>query len=141
MNTDLTINLLKAAGLLHFGILCAGLTMPKVIGLKQHLNTLPPFIRSLFWVYYTFIGTCLIGFGTFTYVMAEQLATADGLARAVLMFFALFWALRVVVAVFIFDVTPYLTSRMMRVGYWCTNFVFIYFTAVYAVVAWKGGAA
>jgi hypothetical protein len=139
MNTDLAITLLKAAGLLHFGILCAGLTMPKVIGLKQHLTTLPPFIRSLFWVYYTFIGACVIGFGLFTFFMAEQLATGTTIARGVLTFFALFWLLRILVAIFVFNMTPYLTSKMMHVGYWCTNAVFVYFTAVYAVVAWKGG--
>jgi hypothetical protein len=139
MNTTLIITLLKAAGLLHFGILCAGISMPQVIGLRTHLTPLPPFIRNLFWVYYTFIGTCLIGFGLFTYVMAEQLATGTALAKAVLAFFAFFWLLRVIVAAFIFDVTPYLTTKLMRVGYWCTNAVFLYFTLIYALALWKGG--
>lgn len=140
MNTPLMIPLLKAAGLLHFGILCAGLCMPKVVGLRKHIAALPPFIRNLFWVYYTFIGACLIGFGLFTYCMADELAAGTTLAKAVLIFMALFWLLRVIVAVFIFDVTPYLTTKLMRVGYWCTNLVFGYFTAIYAIAAWKGAA-
>jgi hypothetical protein len=139
MNTELMIALLKAAGLMHLGILCAGLLMPQVVGIKRHLAPLPPFINSLFWVYYTFIGACVIGFGLFTFFMAEQLATGTTIARGVLTFFALFWLLRILVAVFVFNMTPYLTSKMMHVGYWCTNAVFVYFTAVYAVVAWKGG--
>jgi hypothetical protein len=138
MNAELLIALLKAAGLMHFGILCAGLLMPRVVGLKGHLAPLPPFIHNLFWVYYTFIGACLIGFGLFTWFMAEQLVNGGAIARGVLTFFALFWLLRLVVAAFIFDMTPYLTSKVMQTGYWCTNAVFAYFTLVYAMAALKG---
>ncbi len=140
MNAELLVNLLKAAGLMHLGILSAGLLMPQVVGIKRHLAPLPPFINSLFWVYYTFIGACVIGFGLFTYLMAGQLVMGTTMARGVLVFLALFWLLRIVVAVFIFDMTPYLTSKLMHVGYWCTNAVFVYFTVVYALAAWKGGA-
>lgn len=139
MNTELTINLLKIAGLLHLGLLCAGLMMPRVVGLKTHVSNLPPFIGHLFWVYYTFIGTCLIGFGLVTYLMAEQLAGGTLLAKAVLGFFTLFWTIRLSAAAFVFDVKPYLTSKLMRLGYWCTNLVFAYLLAVYALAWWKGG--
>lgn len=139
MNTTLLITLLKTAGILHLGLLCAGLSMPQVVGLRTHLTVLPPFIRHLFWVYYTFIASCVIGFGLVTYVMAEQLTTGTALAHAVLAFFAFFWLLRIFVGTFIFDMTPYLTSKLMRVGYWCTNAVFVYFTLIYALALWKGG--
>ncbi len=98
MNTnDLTI-CLRLAGVLHLGLLCAGLTMSRVVSLRQHLALVPIFVRRLFWVYYTFIGLCLIGFGLLTFAFAPQLAAGSGLARALCGFFALFWLLRLAVA-------------------------------------------
>ena len=46
MNTNTLTLLLQVAGLLHLGLLCAGLWMPKVVGLREHLATLPGFIRT-----------------------------------------------------------------------------------------------
>jgi hypothetical protein len=43
------ILLLHIAGVLHLGLMCAGLLMPRVVGM--HLAALPPFLRQLFWVY------------------------------------------------------------------------------------------
>ena len=51
--------LLQLAGLLHLGLTLAGATMPRVVGLRAHVATLPEFVRRLFWVYYGFIGLCL----------------------------------------------------------------------------------
>src|SRR5690348_9709937 len=55
METKLTL-LLRVAGVLHLGLMCAGLLMPRVVGIRAHLAKMPPFIRQLFWVYYAFIG-------------------------------------------------------------------------------------
>ena len=79
---------LQLAALLHVGLLCAGLTMPRAVNLRQHLTALPPFIRSLFWVYYTFIGSCLVGFGALTWFAAQAMAAGEPVARALAAFFA-----------------------------------------------------
>ena len=57
-------SLLELAGLMHAGLLWAGTTMLFKVKLREHLTPLPQFIRRLFWVYYSFIGLMLIGFGT-----------------------------------------------------------------------------
>ena len=64
-----------------------------------------------------FIGLCLLSFGLLTVAFAETLSAGDGLARAVCGFLAVFWTLRLVVAVFVFDVRPCLTNMLWRVGY------------------------
>jgi hypothetical protein len=51
--------------------------MPGVVRMRWHLATLPPFIRQLFWVYYTFIGLCLTGFCLITIVFAERSLPAE----------------------------------------------------------------
>ncbi len=139
MNNNQLILLLQFAGLMHLGLMCAGVLMPRAVNLKNNLAALPPFIRRLFWVYYTFIGLCLVSFGVMTYTFAGTLAAGGGLARALCVFLALFWTVRLVAATFVFDVRPYLTNNAWRLGYHATNIVFIYLPVVYAWVAWKGG--
>jgi FtsH-binding integral membrane protein len=137
-----TLNLtlaLEIAGLMHVGLLCAGALMPGVVGMRSHLVALPPFIRRLFWVYYLFIGLCLASFGTITVVLAPTLAAGGALARALCVFLAAFWTLRLVAATFVFDLKPYLTNGYRRIGYHAMNIVFAYLPVVYAWAAWKGG--
>lgn len=129
---------LQTAGLLHLGLICAGAMMPGVVRMRAHLVNLPPFIRRLFWVYYSFIGLCLIGFGTISVLLAPTLAAGGSLARALCLFLAVFWTLRLIAATFIFDMRPYLTNNARRLGYHAINIVFVYLPIVYAWAAWKG---
>ncbi len=131
--------LIQFAGLSHLGLLWAGATMPKVVGLRDHTASLPPFVGRLFWVYYTFIAFCLIGFGCVSFFLAEPLASGAPLARAVCTFLAGFWTIRLAVAAFVFDVRPYLTNAWLKLGYAATNVVFAALPLIYAWAAWKGG--
>ena len=134
MTINLTL-LLQFAGVLHLGLMGAGLLMPKVVNMRAHLAALPAFLRQLFWVYYTFIALCLLSFSIITIVFAETLASGSALARALCVFFAVFWTLRLIVAAFVFDMRPYLTSPVRRVGYHALNLVFAFLPLVYAYAA------
>ena len=134
-----TIRLLQLASLTYLGLLAAGLLMPRVVGLREHLRTLPKFIRQLFWVYYGFIGLCLVGFGLGTFLLAEHLASGTTLARAACGFLAVFWTVRLVVGTFVFDLRPYLTSSWRRIGFTAANLVFTCLPFIYGWMALKGG--
>ena len=134
MRISLTL-LLQIAGILHLGLMCAGLLMPKVVRMRWHLATLPPFIRRLFWVYYAFIGLCLVSFSVITVAFAGTLAAGGNLARALCVFFAAFWTLRLVAGTFVFDMRPYLTNGFRRLGYHAINIVFAYLPIVYVLAA------
>jgi hypothetical protein len=138
MKPNLTL-FLEIAGLMHLGLICAGALMPRAVNLRGNIAGLPTFIRRLFWVYYAFIGLTLVSFGTITVIFAPVLASGEGLARAVCAFLALFWTVRLAAATFVFDVRPYLTNNLWRVGYQATNVVFIYLPIVYAYAAVRGG--
>jgi hypothetical protein len=138
MKTGTLTLLLQIAAILHVGLLCAGLMMPGVVKLRAHLAVLPTFIRRLFWVYYSFIGLCLVSFGCLTFTLAGTLASGSILARALCVFLAAFWTLRLIAATFIFDLSPYLTNVYRRFGYHAINIVFIYLPVVYLLAAWKG---
>jgi len=133
-------NLLQIAGLMHVGLVWAGATMPRTVKLADHLKTLPLFIRRLFWVYYVFIGLVLISFGTLTFLFSREMAADEPTARALCIVMAIFWTMRLVAAVFVFDVRPYLTNTLYRIGYQVTNLTFAYLMAIYIWAAWKGGA-
>jgi len=134
MTIDLTL-LLQVAGVMHLGLMSAGLLMPRVVNMRVHLAGLPAFIRQLLWVYYSFIALCLVGFSVITIVFAETLASGSTLARALCVLFAMFWTLRLLVATFVFDMRPYLTSTLRRAGYHALNVVFIYLPVVYGLAA------
>jgi hypothetical protein len=134
MNINLTL-LLQIAGVLHLGLMGAGLLMPHVVSMRRHLAMLPPFIRQLFWVYYSFIALCLVSFSVISVVFADTLAAGGNLARALCAFFAVFWTLRLIAATFVFDMRPYLTNGYRRLGYHAINIVFAYLPIVYVLAA------
>jgi len=134
MRINLTL-LLQIAGVLHLGLMGAGLLMPRVVGMRDHLAALPPFIRQLFWVYYCFIALCLVGFSIITFAFADTLAAGGQLARALCAFLAVFWTLRLVAGTLVFDMRPYLTSRAHRLGYHAINVAFAYLPIVYGLAA------
>jgi len=109
------------------------------VGLHEHLTPLPPFIRQLFYTYYTFIALMLVSFGLLTFVLAGNIAVGEPAARGLCLLMLGFWIVRLLVAAFVFDVRPYLKNTLLRLGYHATNAVFIYLIAVYAFAAWKGG--
>jgi len=138
MKTAMTITLtllLRIAGALHLVLMGAGLLMPRVVRMRWHLATLPPFIRQLFWVYYSFIALCLVSFSVITIAFADTLAAGGNLARALCTFFAVFWTLRLIAGTFVFDMRPYLTNRYRRLGYHALNLVFAYLPVVYLLAA------
>ena len=139
MNSSILTLLLQIAAILHIGLLCAGASMPRAVNLRGHLASLPPFLRQLFMVYFSFIALMLIGFGLLTFLFAHAMAAGEPIARALCVLITVFWGMRLIAAAFIFDVRPYLTNWVYRLGYQATNVVFIYLVAVYALAVWKGG--
>jgi hypothetical protein len=135
------VTALQLAGLMHLGLISAGALMPRVVRLSDHVRPLPLFIRRLFWVYYSFIGLCLVSFGALSFFFASQLASGTTLARAVCGFLALFWTLRLFVAALVFDVRPYLTNRLWKLGYHATNLAFVLLPVIYLRAALAAGGA
>jgi hypothetical protein len=133
MNLNLELAL-KLAALTHLGLVAAGALMPRATGLWLDTAKLAPFGRTLFRVYYAFIGLCLVSFGIGSWFFATELASGHALARAVCAFLAAFWTLRWIAAVAL-DVSPYLINGWWRLGYASTNVVFCILPFVYAWAA------
>ena len=135
MKSQTLTHLVQLGGLAHLGLICAGLALPRIANFRQHTQTLPVFLRKLFWVYYSFIGLCLIGFGTISVTLAPQLTSGSPLARGFCAFLVLFWTLRLVVAFFVLDVGPFLINTPRRIGYHLLNITFIALPIIYLLAA------
>lgn len=142
MNTLLTLeNALYLAGALHFAILSASALVPVVLDWLTVLQPLPPFVRTLFWVYGAFIVLMIITQGTLTLVNAPAMARGEPVARTLAAAMAVFWGARLVVQLFIFDPSAYLTTAWLKLGDHLLTVVFAFFTIVYTLAAARPLAA
>lgn len=128
-------NLLLLAGIGHFGILTASALVPFVLDWKTAMKPLPPFLRTLFWVYGAFIVLTIIGLGTLTLFFSKEMAAGDPVARGLAAFTAVFWGARLFVQLFIFDVRVYLTNLWLKLGDHLLTVLFVFFTTVYTLAA------
>jgi len=136
MNIQLHLEtFLRLAGLGHFAILAASALVPKVLDWKTALKPLPPFLRTLFWVYGIFIVLTIISFGILTLLHAGAMAHGEPVARSVAAVIAVFWGARLMVQLFVFDVRPYLTNVWLKLGDHLLTLAFLFFTIIYATAA------
>ena len=127
--------LILIGGVLHFLTLIASAMVPKTLDWKGELAKLIPFLRTLFWVYGAFIVLTIIAFGLLSVLHFRELAAGDSLARSVCAFIAIFWGVRLVVALFFFDASEFLTTWYFKVGYHLLTVTFIYQTVAYGYCA------
>ena len=129
--------LIIIGGVLHFFTLIASAMVPKTLDWKGELAKLMPFLRTLFWVYGTFIVLTIFAFGLLSVLYPKELASGAGLARGLCAFIAIFWGVRLVVQLFVFDASEFLTTWYFKLGYHVLTVTFIYQTAAYGYCAFK----
>ena len=129
--------LILIGGVLHFLTLIASAMVPKTLDWKGELAKLIPFLRTLFWVYGAFIVLTIIAFGVLSLLNFRTLGADNPtlLARSVCAFIAIFWGARLVVALFVFDASEYLTTWHFKLGYHALTATFLYQTATYGYCA------
>lgn len=136
MNDLLTLHhALLLAGGIHFAILIASALVPKVLDWRTALAPLPPFLRTLFWVYGVFIVLTIISFGVLTLLHAGAMAQGEPVARSVAAVIAVFWGARLAVQCFVFDASPFLKTAWMKLGYHALTLAFAFLTGTYAYAA------
>ena len=134
----MTVNLatlLLLGGVCHFGILTASALVPRVLAWRDELRKLQPLCRHLVWTHGVFIVGVIVAFGLISVLAPAELANGSKLARLFCGFVAAFWLARLAIQLFVFDATPYLTSRWLKLGYHGLTAVFTYLTVVYAAAA------
>ena len=127
--------LILLGGVLHFFTLIASAMVPKTLDWKGELAKLMPFLRTLFWVYGSFIVLTIFAIGVLSVLYPKELASGEGLARGLCAFIAIFWGVRLVVQLFVFDASEFLTTWYFKLGYHALTVTFIYQTAAYGYCA------
>ncbi len=129
---------LMVAGFLHFTLLAAGLSLPRVLRWDQELRKVDPFTRQVILVHGGFIVLVIIGFGVVTLLGADALVQGGALSAAVAGLIGLFWTGRLLIALFYFRPGKWLSTPFRKAGYTALTFVFAYFALVYLSAAWIG---
>jgi hypothetical protein len=127
--------LLFIGGVLHIGIVSAGITMTRVLNWRRNLAPLAALTRHIIWSHAAFVLLTIIGFGAVSLAMPIPLASGTPLARAICGFIAMFWGIRLLIQFTLFDARPFLASRLLALGYHGLTIVFVYFTVVYTLAA------
>jgi hypothetical protein len=102
---------------------------------RTDLNKLPTLSRQLIWVHGGYIVLMIAAMGLISLCEAAQLADGSVLARSVCAFVAIFWSLRLAIQLCVFDGTPYLANRLLKVGYHGLTMAFVCLSAIYGFVA------
>lgn len=127
--------LVIVGGVLHFGTLTAGAAVPFVLDFKSELAKVDPLIRQLVWVYATYIFLAILSFGALSVCFSGPLVEGTLLARVICGYIAAFWAIRLVIQLFIFDSKRHLSNWALKLGYNGLTVVFTFHAIVYGTVA------
>jgi hypothetical protein len=128
--------LLRIAGIMHFGLLLASFSVPRVLGWQTELKKVSSLTRQLVLVHGGFIVLTIIAFGLVTLVAGPELLAGNRLALSVTLFIGVFWTGRLLIQVFYFDAEPWLSTCFRRIGYRALYLVFAYFALAYLAAAW-----
>jgi hypothetical protein len=127
-------DLIRLAGAGQLCVLVASALVPLRLNWRRDLATLPTLHRQLYWTYGGYVVLGIVAIGGISLTCADELATGSRLARAVCMYAALFWGVRLGLQA-VFDVKPHLTARWLTVGYHTLTLLFLFFTVVYGFAA------
>ncbi len=126
--------LLTIAGLLHFALIPASLSVPRVMNWRRELQLLSPLSRQIVWVHGGFIAGLILAFGILTLVLAEPMAA--GRERTLTGVIGAFWLARVLVQLFYYPPNIWPAVWWARWGRHALTLLFTYWATVYLMAFW-----
>jgi len=127
-------DLIRVAGAGQLSILIASSLVPFKLNWKRDLASLPALHRQMYWTYGGYVVLGIVALATISLACADELAAGSRLARAVCIYGALFWGIRVCLQP-VFDVKPHLTAWWLTAGYHTLTPLFLFFAIVYGYAA------
>lgn len=137
MSVDLP-RLIFLAGLGQMGVLVAAALVPSRLRWREELKCLTRLHRQMHWTYGSYIVLSIAAFAAISVGFPSDLASGQGLARALCAYMAVFWGIRLVLQG-TFEVSAYLTNAWMKAGYLTLTVSFAGLTAVYTWAALQSG--
>jgi hypothetical protein len=127
-------DVIRIAGAGQLCVLVASALVPLRLNWKHDLAVLPTLHRQLYWTYGGYVVFGIVSLGTISLACGDELAGGSRLARAVCLYGAVFWGVRLCLQV-VFDVKPHLTTWWLATGYHTLTVLFVTFTTVYGYAA------
>lgn len=121
----------RIGGVIQLGILIASTLVPGTLKWRTELVKLPALVRQLIWVHGAYIVLMIAAMGLLSVGEAAELAGGSLLGRSVCGFIAIFWFVRLLIQLTVFDGRPYLTSLPLKLGYHSLTAAFLLLTALY----------
>jgi hypothetical protein len=125
------------------GLLVVSVQVPARLNWRTELATLQPFNRKLMWVYGIFVVLTYLAFAVLTAALHGELLRGDRAAIGLAIFIGVYWLARIVVDLTYFDSRDWPQGRLMQLGHWALDGVFVFLTVTYlGLAAWRvwGGA-
>ena len=126
------------AGLLHLGVLIAGVVMTKVLRWKKELQKIDKLSEHIIWTHGAYVFSTVLFFGIVSLLWPNVLFDGHILGIVLSVFITLFWGVRLFIQLFYFDPKPYLTNIILKMGFHGLTLCFLYFTIIYSWSAYKG---
>jgi hypothetical protein len=127
----LLIRLLGLAQLISFAAIFYA---PINLHWDAELARLPRLLRQMCNVYQAYTGATIVALGLVSLCCAPDLAARTPLARAVCLYTAAFWGVRLILQR-TYDFAPHLKTPFLRLGYHTLTALFIIFTTAYTSLA------
>lgn len=132
---DMTLpDLVRLAGAGQLCVLVASALVPLRLNWARDLASLPRLHRQMYWTYGGYVVLGIVALGGISLACADELAGGSRLGRAVCLYGAAFWGVRLGLQA-VFDVRPHLTAWWLAAGYHLLTVLFLAFTAVYGYAA------
>ena len=127
--------LILIGGILHLATLLGSAQVPKEMNFKEELPKLSSLMKHWVLTAGGYIVLNILAFGIVSILLPGELASGTVLARAICGFIAVFWGIRLVIQLFLFDAKPYLRNWFLKLGFHGLTIVFLYQTVVYGWAA------
>ena len=135
MKEFLNVGLLFAGfGLLVLTI--ASFWIPRILGWREKLGDLSPLMRELFWTYAAYILASHCFFTTLSFFFREWLLSGTPAAAAMSSFICLWWAVRVYLQFFGFDLAEVEDTLFNRLAKLLLTLLFLYLMTIFAILVW-----
>lgn len=128
-------DLILIGGILHLGTLLGSAQVPRELGFKEELPKLSALMQHWVLTAGGYIVLNILAFGILSLCFRHELASGSGLSSAVCSYISVFWGIRLVIQLFVFDAKPYLRNWFLTLGYHSLTVVFVFQTLVYG---WAG---
>ena len=122
-------------GLILLAILHA--FFPRRFGWRSDLANLTLLNRQIFYVHTLFIAATVAFFGILSIISADMLGAGGPLLIALMAGFSLFWLLRLVIQLFVFDRSLWKGQRLNTTIHIVFTILWTYLTSLYGWICWS----